>query len=251
VNSSWATPAVWRCEDREYLLCATVDRPGKAKMHLVDPAEGKILWVVEGLHANFFTLSPSEDHVMVNVGSSIIRKNANGTAPKDDDDRAPFGLPGCYRIAPEGAKRVWSFPDREHYLMPVWFDTAARPRVLIRDGLVYYSSEGPDREQDRRLIVAKVETGEVLANISRENDFWFQLMEDRILHCVDWSHGSRARFALFSTDPDDFRKLSGPWRFEKPLTTAYTVNMEPPVIAGRIFLRTETGTVVCYDLAAR
>jgi hypothetical protein len=24
--------------------------------------------------------------------------------------------------------------------------------------------------------------------------------------------------------------------------------MEPPVIAGRIFWRTETGTIVCYDL---
>jgi hypothetical protein len=35
------------------------------------------------------------------------------------------------------------------------------------------------------------------------------------------------------------------------LTTSYQVLMEPPVIAGHIFLRTETGTVVCYDLTEK
>jgi len=51
-----------------------------------------------------------------------------------------------------------------------------------------------------------------------------------------------------AADPADFRKLSGPWAPEQPLTTAYTVNLETPVVAGRIFLRTETGTILCYDL---
>jgi hypothetical protein len=36
----------------------------------------------------------------------------------------------------------------------------------------------------------------------------------------------------------------------QPLTS-YQVFMEPPLIAGRIFLRTETGTVVCYDLTKK
>ncbi|MEC9123377.1 MAG: hypothetical protein VX969_04465, partial [Verrucomicrobiota bacterium] len=92
------------------------------------------------------------------------------------------------------------------------------------------------------------DTGEVLVDEPRENDFWFQLIEDKLLHCVDWSHGSRASFNLYSANPTNFRKLSGTWKPSQPLTTSYQVLMEPPVIAGHVFWRTETGTIVCYDL---
>jgi hypothetical protein len=74
------------------------------------------------------------------------------------------------------------------------------------------------------------------------------LIEDCLLHAPDWAHGGRATFDLYTADPADFRQLSGPWAPELPLTTAYTVNMEVPVVAGRIFLRTEKGTVLCYDM---
>ena len=40
----------------------------------------------------------------------------------------------------------------------------------------------------------------------------------------------------------------GPWKSKELLTTSYQVLMEPPVIADHIFWRTETGTIVCYDL---
>ena len=41
---------------------------------------------------------------------------------------------------------------------------------------------------------------------------------------------------------------TGPWKLAQPLTTSYQVLMELPVIAGRIFWRTETETIVCYHL---
>ncbi len=41
---------------------------------------------------------------------------------------------------------------------------------------------------------------------------------------------------------------TGPRKPKEPLTTSYQVLMELPVIAGRIFWRTETETIVCYDL---
>ncbi|MDP6637376.1 MAG: PQQ-binding-like beta-propeller repeat protein [Phycisphaerae bacterium] len=251
VISAWTTPCVWKHSDKEYLLCATGGKPGQAKMHLIDPAAGKILWTVEGLHATQFNLAPSTTHVLVNVGSRIIKEKANGSAPKNEEGDAPFGLPGAYRITPKGAVLIWTFPDKPHFLLPTWNDTVARPRILIRDGLVYYSSEGPGKETDRRLIVAREETGKVLADQPRANDFWFQLVEDKLLHCIDWSHGSRASFDLYSTDPEKFKRLSDAWKPKQPLTTAYQVSMEPPVIAGRIFLRTETGTIVCYDLTKK
>jgi len=245
--SRWATPSLWLHKGREYILAATVDRPRQSKLSLIDPREGKVLWSVGGLHATHFSLSPSATHVLVNVGSTIPGKG-NASAPKDQQSNAYYGLPGAFRISPEGAKRAWVFPDKPELAMPTWFDSAAKRRILLRDGLVYYLSGGPDKEKHRRIIIARQDTGEILVNEPRENDSWFQLIEGRLLHAIDWSHGKRARFNLYTADPTAFRLLSGPWKSEHPLTTAYTVCMEPPVIAGRIFLRTENGALLCYDL---
>jgi outer membrane protein assembly factor BamB len=248
VISKWKTPTVWQHADKQYLLCATGGTPGTAKLNLVDPRVGKILWTVEGLHATEFNLAPSNNHVLVNVGSKIMKENANGSSPKNADGQAPFGLLGAYKITPEEATRAWTFPDQPHFLLPTWNDSVARPRTVIRNGYVYHTTAGPDKEKDRRFIIAREETGEVLVDEPRPNDFWFQLIEDRLLHAIDWSHGSRASFDLYNSDPEKFKKLSGPWKTSQPLTTSYQVLMEPPVIAGHIFWRTETGTVVCYDL---
>lgn len=248
VISRWNTPTVWRHEKKDYLLCATGGKPGEAKLNLVDPAAGKVLWTLDGLHSTQFNLAPSDKHVLVNVGSKIPKENPNGSAPKNPDGTAPFGRLGAYKLSPEGAEHAWTLPDKPHFLTPTWSDSVARPRTVIRNGYVYHATEGPDKITDRRLIIAKEDTGEILANEPRENDFWFQLIEDKLLHCIDWSHGSRASFNLYSADPNNFRKLSGSWKPAQPLTTSYQVLMEPPVIAGRIFWRTETGTIVCYDL---
>ena len=185
---------------------------------------------------------------MVNVGSRIMKEKPNGSSPKNAEGEAPFGLLGAYRITPGGATRAWTLPDKPHFLTPTWSDSLARPRTVLRNGYVYHTTGGPDKTTDRRFIIAREATGEVLVDEPRQNDFWFQLIEDKLLHCIDWSHGSRASFNLYSADPENFRKLSGPWKPAQPLTTSYQVLMEPPVIAGRIFWRTETGTVVCYDL---
>ena len=250
VISRWSTPTVWRHEKKEYLLCAHGRQPGDTQLNLIDPAAGKILFGFGGfgqLHATQFNLAPSENHVLVNVGSKIMKENPNGSSPKNADGEAPFGLLGAYRITPKGVDHAWTLPDKPHFLTPTWSDSLARPRTVIRNGYVYHTTGGPDKTTDRRFIIAKEDTGEVLVDEPRENDFWFQLIEDKLLHCIDWSHGSRASFNLYSADPKNFRKLSGPWKPKEPLTTSYQVLMEPPVIAGHIFWRTETGTIVCYD----
>jgi hypothetical protein len=213
-----------------------------------DTQHGRILWTVDGLHATQFNLAPSKNHVLVNVGSEIMKQNANGSAPRNADGEAPFGLLGAYRITLTGATHVWTLPDKPHFLTPTWNDNVARPRHIIRNGLVYHTTEGPDKENDRRFIIAREDTGEVLVDEPRINDFWFQVIEDKLLHCRDFSHGGSATWFLYPARPSGFKQLSGPWATEQRLTTSYQVLMEPPVIAGHIFLRTETGTVVCYNL---
>ena len=217
-------------------------------MQLMDPDTGKTLWAQEDLHACAFTLAPGEEHVMVNVGSEIMRVDPNGSAPRMKDGRAPYGRFGCYRLSPEGAERKWAFPDEPHFLIPTWNDSLALPRAVIRNGLVYATTEGPDRESDRRFIIAELKTGRVLVDAPREGGFWFRLIGDKLLHALDWSHGHRASFDLYAADPANFSKLGTTWKPMQPLTTAYQVAMEPPVVDGHLFLRTEQGTVVCYDL---
>ena len=249
IISRWATPSLWRHDGREYLLAATVDAPGKAALRLIDPSDGRILWTVGGLHATHFTLAPSANQVLLNIGSAI-RKDGNASAPKDAQGVAYFGRLGAFRLSLEGAKRVWALPDEPRYAFPTWMDSGAMRRVIIRDGRVYYVSNGPDKVADRCFVIADLETGKILAEQRGEKNTrgYVCLIEDRLFVAPDWAHGGRASFDLYTTDPADFRRLSSDWRPSKPMTTAYTVFLEIPVVAGHVFLRTEAGTILCYDL---
>lgn len=248
ITSNWVTPAIWKNECKEYLLVTSGRNPGECQLHLIDPQKGKVLWTQGGLDSTQFNLAPSSTHVLVNIGSKILREKPNASAPKYKDGTAPYGRLGAYKLNLEGAELVWAFPDESHFLLPTWSDTLARPRYIIKENLVYLSTEGVDKNKDRRFIVAEINSGKVLVNEPRQNDFWFQLIGDKLFHCIDWCHGKSASFNMYSANPENFKHLSGPWRTLEPLTTSYQVLMEPPIIAGRIFLRTETGTVVCYDL---
>lgn len=248
VVSRWVTPAVWKKGCREYLLCPTYGKPGEASLNLVDAEKGSILWTVGGLDSTQFNLSPAEDVVLVNVGSQHLHPSPNASAPKNPKGEAPYGRLGAYKLTLEGAEKIWEFPDEADFLIPTWSDTLGRPRYIIREGLVYFASGGEHKKNGQRFIIARADTGEVLTNEPRQNDYWYQLMGDKLLHSIDWAHGKSASFNLYDSRPEEFKILSGPWRTKEPLTTCYQVFMEPPVIDGRIFWRTENGTVVCYDL---
>ncbi len=242
VISRWATPSVWRHQGREYLLAATGGAPGKAELRLIDPADGRVLWTFGGLHPTHFSLAPSAEHVAVNVGSKL----------QLEGKKSPtfYGRLGALRLSLDGAQLIWSLPDKPQYAFPTWPDSCAMRPVLMRDGLVYYVSKGPSKETDRRFVIADERSGRILAELGDlQNTRGYQLLiEDRLLVAPDWAHGSRAFFDLYTTDPKDFRQLCAGWQPPQPLTTAYMVFLETPVVAGRIFLRTQTGTVVCYDL---
>jgi hypothetical protein len=46
----------------------------------------------------------------------------------------------------------------------------------------------------------------------------------------------------------DLKPIGEPFRWPHPATTAYEVYIEHPIANGRIYIRSETGTLVCYDL---
>jgi outer membrane protein assembly factor BamB len=244
--SRWATPSVWRNGDRQFVLCATLD----GKLRLIDPRDGRVLWTVAGLGANYFTLAPSATHVLVNVAGP----------PDPNEKRAP-GYYGAYRIRPSGTELAWKMPAETRNQIPTWFDSCARQRYTIRDGLVYLATDGA-KETPGRFLVLKEATGQVVAEHVNEGDQTdqigglFYLVEDRVLCRFDSAHGAthggRHPFAQWSVEKGRLVRL-GDNRGRSGLdlvdfTTAYEVYMETPIVAGRMFERTVDGGVACYDL---
>lgn len=244
--SKWATPNVWRHGEREYVLCATVG----GRLHLLDPRDGRELWKVEGLGPNYSTLSPSATHVLVNVAG-----------PVDPKAKRVPGFYGAYRITNQGAELAWRMPEEDRNQIPTWFDTCARQRYMIRDGLVYVVTEGT-KEAPGRFLLLEETTGKILAdhqNLGADTaqiGGLFYLVEDRLLCRTDSAHGpthgGRHPFVQWAVGPGRIARLGDDTRLCSmdlaEFATAYEVYMETPVVAGRMFERTLDGGLACYDL---
>jgi hypothetical protein len=113
------------------------------------------------------------------------------------------------------------------------------------------------------FAIADEATGRILWQSSQDQlpqCALFSVLEDTIIARADASHGAQhggrhpmrqyaynAAAPALTTLDDDF----GPNRLDLVnQTSGYEVVMDPPVIAGRVFERTERGTLVCYDLRA-
>lgn len=246
-----ATPALWRHRGREYLLAATAGQwgnPRTAKLRLIDPRDGKVLWTVEGLARTHFSLAPSRKHVLVNVGSKTEFRDKN----------IPWMLLGCYRLSPDGAELVWTMPDEREVWHEPLYEASDWRKYLIRDGRVYYysRSRNEDWSDVSAFLIFDEQTGEVLFRQrgGRQSGLpvpgQHYLIEDRLLQVPDASHGTRVTLRLWTEDPKDLRPLSPAWSPPHKGTTAYNVFMEFPCVDGRIFMRAQDGTVCCYDLRA-
>lgn len=248
----YATPAVWTHANRQYILAATTGTPGKhdsAKLRLIDPKDGKVLWTVMGLAATWYSLTASERHVFVNVPSKVVN-------PKKDKDREPWGLMAAYRITSEKAGRAWTMPEQPPFWFENHFDICCMRRILARDGLVYFFAQGhtvDPAKASRFFSILKEETGEVLLTTKdgevKVGQNW--LIENRMLNIPDAAHSDRATAELFTADPSIFKRLCEPWKPPQQTTTAYEVFTELPYVDGRFLMRTSGGQVACYDLRAK
>jgi hypothetical protein len=244
--SRYATPNVWPHGGREYVLGATVS----GTLRLIDPRDGRALWMVTGLGPNYFTLAPSPTHILVNIE----------TYPDPKAKGVP-GFYGAYRLGTNGAERVWAMPREPWAQIPTGFDSCARQRYALRDGLAYVPTDGTKEEPGRFLLLEQA-TGNVLAshrNAGRETDQLgglFYLVENRFVGRADSAHGARHGgrhpFTQWRVEPGRIQRLDDDLGLctldAAEFTTAYEVYMETPVVAGRMFERTVAGTVVCYDL---
>jgi RNA polymerase sigma factor (sigma-70 family) len=229
-----------RGESRDYLLAAT----SAGELRMIDPRNGKALWTIGGLDPNEFNLTPSGTHVLVNVG------------PRTPGPTRRYGLLGAYHFSPGGAERAWTMPDRDPYYFETWLNDGLHRKCVIRDGLVYTFSCPPGSTAADRstahFCILREETGEVLVDtLEGPNRGMLMLVEDRLLSVPYAAAGDALRLDLYTADPRDFRKLSGPWKPPHTSTTGFEVFAEIPYVDGRILLRDEPGAIRCYDLRKR
>ena len=240
--SRYATPSVWRHAGKAWLLCAT----DAGQMRLIDPTDGKVAWMLDGLGRNWSTLAPGERTVMVNVKPTVGKRG--------------YGVWGAVRISPARAERAWALPDEPRNAIPTWMDTGARQGAFVRDGRVLVPTEGT-KEAPGRILLLDEETGAILAEAPQQDALgrmgelvWW--LGDRALVRADNSHGPRhgGRHPImgWTTLPGSLGlersedRLSGMDLVD--FDTAYEVMMQPPLIDGRIFERTDDGRLACYDL---
>ena len=236
VCSRHATPATWSHGGRQYVLTATVN----GELRLIDPRNGDTCWNVDVLGENHISLMPSEEGVIVNIGSEVRRDGS----PKREDF---FGRIGLYKLSPAGAEFVWGIAAHPPLFHSTWMDSCARRFLAVANGRVYYYNNGADKGE-RRLLVLEERSGRIVAEMPLETPApLFYPLGDRLLLIRDASH-SETEMAMVSADPKDFRLLSDFWHPPHMNTTAYEVLMETPIVGGRIYMRTKDGRVACYDL---
>ena len=235
VCSRHATPAVWPHRDRRYVLTATV----AGELRLMDPKSGKILWTVRGLGENHFSLSPTNDLVLV---------NGDTKTPRKEGSTQRYGRLAAYRLSIDKPELAWIHLDDPKLYFSTWMDSCARRFLAVGDGKIYYRAHATERD-DARLLALDEQTGKVLAQCPCNSPSpLFYAVGDRLLMIRDASH-HKTELSFYKIEGKSIRKLADDWLPPHQNTTAYEVSMEIPVVDGKAYLRTADGRVVCYDLS--
>jgi outer membrane protein assembly factor BamB len=238
-TSRYATPAVWTHEDKQYLLVATI----KGELRLIDPTNGKVLWTVSGLEPVYYPLSPSENHVFVNVKSEKENSKKPGQS---------WGRIGAYRITPEKAELAWKTPDKPEFWFENHMDICAMRRIQTRNGLVYLFTQGhtlDPKTSATHFNILDEKTGTPLfTTTDLKGSPQVFLVEDRMLYSPDAAHFKAIKWQFLTLDPKNFKPLGELWLAPHDNTTAYEVFIELPYVDGLLMMRTWKGQVVCYDL---
>jgi outer membrane protein assembly factor BamB len=232
--SRHATPAIWSHEGKQYVLTATVS----GLLRLIEPTSGRVLWTVDGLGPNHFSLTPTQRHVFVNCGSARLQKEG-------DDER--YGRLAAYALGPDKATLAWQHPDQPDLLFSTWMDSCARRFLAVQGDRVFYRAHGVDKSEGQ-LLALDESTGNVISRMTINSPaLHFYPVGDRLLTIRDSSH-SETELAFLRPDGDKITQLADFWHPPHQNTTAYEVCMEHPFADGLFYLRTKDGRVACYDL---
>ncbi len=241
VISFLTTPSVWRHDGREYLLCGTES----GELRLLDPTNGKELWVMKGLGPNPFMLTAGKDHVLVNVlPESGVQKGV----------RTPGRL-GAVRLSLSAGEKAWTLGPKDGRDVSLWMDNVLRTRILYREGLFLVNgshTEGP-------AFIVEERTGKVLSSFpSDKRDealaglvYW---CGDQVLSRGDSfhgpTHGGRHPWSYWTTINNTIALAPGKMDLGE-FANGYEYPMDVPLVGGLMFERCLNGGITCYDLRKR
>ena len=222
-------------DETEYVLCAT----SSGELRLIDPKSGKVLWTVKDLGPNRHTLTPDSQRVIVNVSGK---------------EKGEYGRLACYELSLTGAKRIWEMPDEFEYGHAWWPDDGAHRKIVQHEGKAHLMFAVRKSKSEPRIVspvTVDTATGKILAE-RRNMDHPMimpSIVEDRLLFFGDLNHHPAwGKWWLLPKDFPANKPLPEAVPFDHLLTSGYEVQLEFPIVAGRVFMRSIEGKIVCYDI---
>jgi outer membrane protein assembly factor BamB len=219
-----ATPTRWVHAGGESVLCGNVE----GVVRCLDPLTGRERWAIEA----------GRQEASLSVAGDVLLLNA-GKEPMGPGDEKLFGRASGWKIAPDGAKKLWEHTGEE------------------RVGFVSGGMSGLPAWKDRAFIRTKsgtamfdVSTGKVLARCPEaktDQESHGYCAEGRFLHEPDSQHGSIHGVLMLDATSDTFRPMGKPWNTPHYDATGYEMPISHPVVAGFLYLRGADG-IYCWDL---
>jgi outer membrane protein assembly factor BamB len=244
IQGTFSNPGIWRHDDKHYLVYAGTGSDRKGMLSLVDPVDGEIVWKrAIGVHPNSVTVVGDIAFVSV-ADQSLPRKS--GSQSEDVTQT----LMGGVRLSLTGADVAWTLPKGSvKYAYNIRPDRGPRRHAAAGAGsTILYNSQGGAKNGDtERLFAIDAKAGKIMAEASLPkctSPYPYQV-GDRVIVFADGAHKNN-RAKLFSLP--DLKLLTDVYNWQHFGTSAYELNIEHPIVGGRIYIRTGDGTLACYDL---
>lgn len=244
IQNTFSNPGLWKHGNKTYLLYAGRAGLEQGRLFLVDPTDGRILHRLDvGMHTNGVTIVG--DVAFVSVANQTLPRVRNGKT-----ETKTQALMGGVRLSLDGLQLLWSLPKGEvKYAYVITPDRGVRRHAAAgANGTILYHAQGGSGDQDTdRLFVLVAKSGKILAESDLPkccSPYPYQIGK-RVLVFRDGSHKTN-NAKLFSLP--DLNLLTEDYKWKHFGTTTYELNLEHPIVDGRIYMRTGNGTLACYDL---
>jgi outer membrane protein assembly factor BamB len=242
LTSGYNMPAPVAIDGQRYVI--TANRTGD--LRLIRPKSGEVLWshALKSMHLT--------QPVM---GQKLLLAYEPAPHLEGDVVAGGYGLLAGYSIDLKGVRRVWTLPDKYHHELHK--DGGPFPRILPREGIIYYLHWTNHPKVARNLVVVRESDGTVLSEREDQTNGML-LWGDKLITTGDSQHehtnGPQGTFqALDIRDPADLKPtgktmLFNNWEAGRRGAVAYELPMWTPFVDGLAWFRSANGDIVCWDL---
>jgi hypothetical protein len=212
-----ALPLRWEVDGAEYILSGNAS----GQIVCVRPADGKVMWRLEGAGNNRFTMSVEGPYLLCNGHSKTT------------------GSLSCYRLGLDGAESHWAISPKTFQYRPKAAPAAAH------DGWAFVRMRRPTG-----LAVVELRSGKIAQKLPYNlgASGFVQWTDGHVLLQPDGSHSRTPLLWYDVNQPAKARRLNGVWdTAHKTTSSYYPILISHALADGRVFIRGARG-IHCYDL---